>query len=154
MLGHLPKDQHGQAKSTIKAAFKLDADEGVAKLKQYAEWLERDWPSAAASLREGLPELFTINRLGLPPKLRRCLGTTNLIDNSHSAMRQRMQRVKHWSSGQMALRWTAAAFEAVAENFRKIMGHDQLWILKAALDELTVATNPKTQLVEPATQAG
>ena len=41
----------------------------------------------------------------------------------------------------MALRWTAAAFEAVAENFRKIMGHDQLWILKAALDELTTAAN-------------
>ena len=56
VLGHLPKDQHGQAQSTIKAAFKLDADEGVAKLKQYAEWLERDWPSAAG-IAAGRPYL-------------------------------------------------------------------------------------------------
>lgn len=28
-----------------------DAKEGMAKLEQYATWLERDWPSAAASLR-------------------------------------------------------------------------------------------------------
>ena len=74
VLGHLPKDQHDQAQSTIKAAFKLDADEGVAKLKQYAEWLERDWPSAAASLREGLPELFTINRLGPAAEAQAVLG--------------------------------------------------------------------------------
>ena len=53
-VGHLPKDQHDQAKATLKAAFKLDAKEGTAKLEQYATWLEREWPSAAASLREGL----------------------------------------------------------------------------------------------------
>jgi transposase-like protein len=135
VLGHLPKDQHDQAKATMKAAFKLDADEGIAKLKQYASWLERDWPSAAASLQEGLTELFTINRLGLPSKLRRCLGTTNLIDNSHSAVRERTRRVKHWANGSMALRWTAAAFAATEKNFRRIMGHEHLWMLKAALDE-------------------
>lgn len=71
VLGHLPEDQHDQAKSTFKASLKLDAKEGVAKLEQYATWLERDWPSAAGSLREGLDELFTINRLGLPSELRR-----------------------------------------------------------------------------------
>ena len=135
VLGHLPKDQHDQAKSTLKAAFRLGADEGIAKLKQYASWLERDWPSAAASLHEGLDELFTINRLGLPSKLRRCLGTTNLIDNSHSAVRERTRRVKHWRDGTMALRWTAASFAACEKNFRRIMGHAELWMLKAALDE-------------------
>jgi putative transposase len=135
VLGHLPKDQHDQARSTLKAAFKLDAKEGIGKLEQYAGWLERDWPSAATSLREGLDELFTINRLGLPPALRRCLGTTNLIDNSHSAVRERTRRVKHWQSGTMALRWTAAAFSAAEKNFRRIMGCQHLWMLKAALDE-------------------
>ena len=104
VLGHLPKEQHDQAKSTIKAAWKLEADDGMAKLKQYADWLERDWlehdwPDAAGSLREGLSEMFTINRPGLPSSLRRCLGTTNVIDNSHSATRYRMQRVKNWQNG-------------------------------------------------------
>lgn len=137
VVGHLPKDQHDQARATLKAAFKLSADDGMSKIEQYASWLDHDWPSAAASLREGLSELFTINRLGLPSALRRCLGTTNLIDNSHSALRERTRRVKHWQNGAMALRWAAAAFEAASENFRRIMGHQHLWMLKAALDEQT-----------------
>jgi hypothetical protein len=57
--------------------------------------------------------MFTINRLGLPSELRRCLGTTNLIDNGPSALRDRVGRVKHWQSGSMALRWTAVAFDAM-----------------------------------------
>ena len=85
MVGHLPETQHDQAKATLKAAFKIDATEGAAKIEQYATRLEREWPGAAGSLREGLDELFTINRLGPPSELRRCLGTTNLIDNGHSA---------------------------------------------------------------------
>jgi putative transposase len=135
VVGYLPRGQHEQAKATLRAAFKLDAAEGRAKIEQYASWLEREHPDAAASLREGLDELFTINRLGLPSKLRRCLGTTNLIDNGHSAARDRMRRVKNWQSGAMALRWTAASFDAASEGFRRIMGHEHLWMLKAALDE-------------------
>lgn len=92
-------------------------------------------PDAAASLREGLAELFTINRLGLPGALRRCLGTTNLIDNSHSALRERTRRVTHWQNGTMALRWAAASLDAASKNFRRIMGHEHLWMLKATLDE-------------------
>src|SRR5262245_34982933 len=111
VLGHLPEAQHDQARSTLKAAFKLDAKEGMAQLQKYATWLERDWPSAAGSLREGLDEMFTINRLGLPSELRRCLGTTNLIDNGHSALRDRVRRVKNWQNGAMALRWTPISAE-------------------------------------------
>ncbi len=135
VLGHLPEDQHDQARSTFKAVFKLDMKEGMAKLEQYAGWLERAWPGAASSLREGLAEMFTINRLGLPGELRRCLGTTNLIDNGHSALRDRVRRVKHWQSGAMALRWASAALDAISQGFRRIMGYRHLWMLKAALDE-------------------
>lgn len=144
VVGHLPQDQHEQARSTLKAAWKLDADEGMAKIEQYASWLERQWPSAAASLREGLAEMFTINRLGLPSPLRRCLGSTNLIDNSHSALRERTRRVKRWQSGTMALRWAAASLDAASKNFRRIMGYQHLWMLKATLDE----PNKNAQLVQ------
>ncbi len=135
VLGHLPEVQHDQARATLKAAFKLDLKEGTAKIEQYATWLEREWPGAAGSLREGLDEMFTINRLGLPSELRRCLGTTNLIDNGHSALRDRVRRVKNWQSGTMALRWAAVAFDAISQGFRRIMGYRHLWMLKAALDE-------------------
>ena len=79
--------------------------------------------------------MFTINALGLPPTLRRCLGSTNLIDSSHSGIRQKTNRVTHWQDGQMALRWAASAMEATAKHFRKIMGYQQLWMLQAHLDE-------------------
>lgn len=135
VIGHLPEDQHDQARATMRAAFKLDAKEAKAKLEQYASWLEQDWPAASSSLKEGLEDLFTINRLGLPSSLRRCLGTTNIIDNTHSGVRDRVRRVTRWQSGTMALRWVAAAFDAASKNFRRVMGHEQLWMLKAALDE-------------------
>ena len=36
VVGHLPKAQHDQARSTLRAAWKLDADEGIRKVEQYA----------------------------------------------------------------------------------------------------------------------
>ncbi len=79
--------------------------------------------------------MFTINRLNLPIKRCRPVGTTNIIDNGRSAWRHRVRRVKHWQSGAMAVRWTPAAFDAISEKFRRIMSHDDLWILNAGLDE-------------------
>ena len=56
-----------------------------------------EWLSAAASLREGLVEMFTVNRLGLPQPLRRCVTTTtNIIDSSHARVRQHTNRVSRW----------------------------------------------------------
>jgi transposase-like protein len=135
VCGHLPRDQHANVRSTLRAAWKIeDADEGIKQVEQLAKWYERKHPSAAASLREGLEEMFTLNRLDLPPKLSRCLATTNLIDSTHWGVRQRTGRVTNWQDGAMALRWASAAFEATAANFRKIMGHQQLWMLKRVLD--------------------
>ena len=54
VVGHLPKELQAQARATMRAAWKLEAKEGEQKLDQFARWLERDHPSAAASLREGL----------------------------------------------------------------------------------------------------
>lgn len=68
----------------MRAARKLEASEGQSTLEQFVCWLERDQPSAAASLWEGLSEMFTINRLDLPPRLKECLGSTNVIDSTHS----------------------------------------------------------------------
>jgi transposase-like protein len=48
VLGHLPEAQHDQARSTLKAAFKLDAKEGTAQLQKYATWLERGGPARRA----------------------------------------------------------------------------------------------------------
>ena len=92
-------------------------------------------PSAAASLREGLSELFTVNRLGLPKPLRRCLTTTNIIDSSHAGVRQHTNRVSRWQSEEMPVRWAAVTFRETEKHYRRITGYEYPWMLKAHLDE-------------------
>jgi len=139
VLSYLPDDRKADVQSAMKAAFKLDANEGVAKLKKLSDWLRREYPSAADSLLEGLDEMFTINRLGLTSSLRRSLGSTNAIESPYSGVRARTGRVKHWRDGQMALRWVASALDSIEKRMRRIMGYQQLWVLDASLKEKYVA---------------
>ena len=135
VTGYLPQELRDQVKTVMKAAYRLPADEGMAKLKQQASWLEREYPSAATSLLEGLEETFTVNRLGLSIGLRRCLATTNIVESPTSGVRLRTRRVTHWQNGEMVLRWAAGALLETEKSFRKIMGYKDLWMLKAVLDE-------------------
>jgi putative transposase len=139
--GYLPDDQGKRVLQVMKAAWKLPAKEGVAKLEKEASYLEKEHPSAAASLREGLAEMFTVNRLGLPSTLSRCLCSTNLIESCFSGGRDRTRRVTNWQSGDMALRWSASALLETEKKFHFIMGHKQLWMLKAELDSLVTEQN-------------
>jgi transposase-like protein len=134
VMGYLPEELKPQVKAVMRSAFRLSASEGRARLEKQAEWLEHDYPSAAASLREGLAEMFTVNRLGLSPSLMRCLVSTNIIESPHSGVRLRTRRVCRWRDGKMVLRWAAAALLMTEKSFRKIMGYRDLWMLKAALD--------------------
>jgi transposase-like protein len=136
VLGYLPDDRKADVQAAMKAAFKLEADKGIAKLKKLSEWMSGEYPSAAGSLLEGLEEMFTINRLGLPKSLRRCLSSTNVIESPYSGVRQKTGRVRRWRDGQMVLRWTASALLSIEKRMRRIMGYQQLWILEAALNEL------------------
>ena len=134
VVDKLPEDLKDQVRSVMKAAYKLPWKEGMAKLKKQADWLSVHHPDASASLLEGLEETFTINRLDLSPSLRRCLGTTNIIENPHSSVRRCTRRVSRWRNGKMVLRWAASAFLATEKNFRRIQGYRDLWMLKAALE--------------------
>ena len=135
VLDHVSDPLKDTVKATMNAAYRLDADQGMARLEKLAKMLEKEHPSAAASLREGLAETFTVNRLGLPATLRRCLCTTNVIESPHSGVRQRTGRVSRWRDGAMVLRWVATAFLATEKSFRRIMGYKQLWMLEAHLND-------------------
>lgn len=51
VVGHLPTDQHEQARAILQGAWKLDAKEGMVLIGQYASWLELKWPKASLSRR-------------------------------------------------------------------------------------------------------
>jgi len=135
VMGHLPDELKDSVKAVMKAAYRLDAKEGIARLKKQADWLRTEYPSAATSLLEGLEETFTVNTLGIPPALRRCLCTTNLIENPNASVRRGTRRVSRWKDGRMAMRWAASTFLDAEKRFRRILGYRDLWTLKAILDE-------------------
>lgn len=134
VLDYLSKEDRPQVKSVLRAAWKLPPKEGMARIKKLAAWLDQKYPSAAASLVEGLEECFTINRLDLPPSLHRCLATTNIIESPHAGVRIQTRRVTHWQNGNMVLRWMASAFLRTENRFNKIMGYRDLWTLEATLN--------------------
>jgi putative transposase len=133
VVERLPEEQKDQVKAAMRASYKLEAKQGMARLQKLADWLEQEQPAAANSLREGLEECFTINRLGVPPSLHRCLATTNLIESPQSGVRRRTGRVCRWRDAAMVERWVAASFLATEKNFRRIMGWKDLWQLEAIL---------------------
>ena len=139
VVERLPEEQKEQVKAALRASYRLEAKEGMARLRKLADWLEQEHPAAAASLREGLEECFTINRLGVPPSLHRCLATTNLIESPQSGVRMRTRRVCRWRDAAMMQRWVAASFLATETNFRRIMGWKDLWQLQAILGRETAA---------------
>ena len=136
VLGYLPDEQQGQVKCAMQAAFSMQADKGRQKLKQLARWLQQEYPSAANSLLEGLDEIFTINALGLPKMLRRCLGSTNVIESPNSGVRSQTRRVKNWQDHGMVVRWAGASLLDMEQRFKRIMGYQQLWMLDARLKEM------------------
>jgi hypothetical protein len=106
VVDELPREQHAQVLNVMRAAWKLsDADEGMKRLEGLARFLEHEYESAARSLREGMAEMFTIQRLKLPPSLYKCLGTTNVIESPQSGVQKRTGNVTRWRDAEMVERW-------------------------------------------------
>jgi len=134
VLDELPQDQQGQTLNLMRAAWKVTTpEEGEKRLEQLARFLERDYPTAAASLREGLAEMFTLQRLKLPPSLYKCLATTNVIESPQGGVARRTHNVTRWRDQAMAERWVASAWRLTEKHFRKIDGHRDLWALATIL---------------------
>lgn len=134
MLDELPEEQHGQTLNLMRAAWKVTTpEEGEKRLEQLARFLERDHESAARSLREGMAEMFTLQRLKLPPSLYKCLATTNVIESPQGGVARRTGNVTRWRDQEMVQRWVGSAWLLTEKHFRKIDGHRDLWALATIL---------------------
>lgn len=141
VLDELPKEQHPNAQSLLRAAWKSPtAEEGQKRLEQLARYLERDYEQAAKSLREGVAELFTLQRLNVPPSLWKCLATTNLVESPQSGVRKRTLKISRWRDQAMAERWAAAAWLVTERHFHKLDGHRDLWALANLLGRKPAAS--------------
>ncbi len=135
VLDHLPERDRSAVKKKLRQAWKLD-DHPTAreKLLLLAGELDHTHPGAAASLREGLEETLTVTRLGVRGSLKRTLQSTNPCESMIEIVRRTSRNVKHWSSGEMCLRWTAAGMLEAERQFRRVIGHPDLAKLAVAVE--------------------
>ncbi len=139
----------------LRAAWKL-ADHAAAldRLGVLTDELGRTHPGAAASLREGLEETLTLQRLGIDGQLWRTLSNTNPIESMIEICRRTSRNVKHWSSGDMCLRWTAAGMLEAERQFRRVIDYPKLPALAVAVErDLARHTSTDTPAPELAATA-
>ena len=132
---HLPKDQRRFTDAKLAKAFNdRDATAGLRAAKELARLLEDRHPDAAASLREGLDDMFTVRRLNLSDRLARTLTNTNAIESMISIARSTSRNVKRWRDGKMVKRWVAAGMINAERSFRRVKGCQDMPTLVAALN--------------------
>ena len=144
VLQHLPERDRPLVKRRLRSAWaETDHDRALDRLRALAGELDRSHPGAAGSLREGLEETLTLNRLGIRGSLKRTLESTNPCESMIECVRRTSRNVKRWSSGEMALRWTAAGMLEAERQFRRIIGYRDLAKLAVAIErDLAPTTLP------------
>jgi putative transposase len=153
IIDHLPEAERPLVQRKLRAAWaQPDADTARRDLEALARALSKQRPGAAASLREGLEQTVTVNRLGVTGALLKTVESTNPVESMIEIVRDHSRRVKRWSSGEMALRWAAAGMLAAQAQFRRVKGHRQLPQLARALEH-AVGYQPDTTDVPHAVTA-
>lgn len=127
---------HAAVRRALRQAWEMDdAAKAERLLRNLARRLEPEAPGVSKSILEGLDEILTVTRLGLPLELRRSLASTNIIESMNAVIRQVCRNVKRWRDARMALRWTAAGMLEAGKGFRRLKAYKQLPVLKVALEK-------------------
>jgi putative transposase len=155
----LPERDRPAILAKIRGAWALDnADLAEQRLERLASELDRTWPDAAGSLREGLSETLTLMRLGITGQLAKTLCSTNPCESMIEIVRYTQRNVKRWQDGDMRKRWTAAGMLVAEQQFRRIIGYRNLAKLVIAIERhadrvklATATTVTHTQVPEVVT---
>jgi putative transposase len=135
VLDHLPEEMRDTVERRLRGAWALtDYDQALERLRKLASELEHSHPGAAASLREGMEETLTVIKLGITGKLKQTIESTNPCESMIECIRRSARNVKNWSSGDMAMRWTAAGMLEAEKQFRRVKGHAELADLAVAVE--------------------
>ncbi|MGZ6798154.1 MAG: IS256 family transposase [Nocardioidaceae bacterium] len=140
VLDHLAEAEQQVIRGRLRSAWALDDHHtATQRLKVLARELDRSCPGAAASLREGLEETVTVQRLGATECLRRTLASTNPCESMIEIVRKTQRNVKRWQGGDMRMRWSAAGMLEAERQFRRIIGYRDLANLAVAVEREVAA---------------
>lgn len=138
----LPGKLRAVVEKRMREAYHADTPLAAeAKLAAFIAELDKKYPGAASSLREGLDETLTVVRLDVPPTLARTPRSTNPIESMISICRDHAVNVMNWKDGTMALRWCAAGMAEATKQFRRVNGFMHLPRLRAALERHVATQN-------------
>jgi transposase-like protein len=143
----LPERDRPAIRVRIRGAWAL-SDHHLARerLELLASELERTWPDAGASLREGLEDTLTLMRLGIDGQLAKTLCSTNPCESMIEIVRYTQRNVKRWQDGDMRKRWTAAGMLVAEQQFRRIIGYRDLAKLVIAIERHTLLVAKKNHV--------
>lgn len=143
---HLPEAERGWVDQRLARAFNhADPEAGLRQAKDLARQLEVRRPDAAASLREGLNDMFTVRRLGVGDRLAKTLMSTNPIESMISVGKTTTRNVKRWRDGTMIKRWMAAGMLNAERSFRRVKGCKDMPTLLASLARHVEAVTPSCE---------
>ena len=142
---YLPEPYAGKIDGQLARAFNdLDAKRGLRVAQGIAAQLEERYPSAAASLREGLEDMFTVRRLGASDLLARSLCCTNSIESMISVVGRLCDRVTNFKDPKMVRRWAGVGMLEAERSFHRIKGcRDMPALTKAVRAEVTRRRSPQ-----------
>ena len=130
--GYLPDGYAGVVDKQLAKAFNdIDPARGLRVAKGIAAQLDDAYPSAAASLREGLEDMFTVRRLGASDRLSRTLSCTNAVESMISVVQNLCRRVTNWKDPRMVRRWVGVGMLEAERSFRRIKGCKDMAALTA-----------------------
>jgi putative transposase len=139
----LPDRDRDQVRARMRAAWSLtDPLLAEQRLQLLASELDRTWPDAAGSLREGLHDTLTLMRLGITGNLAATLCSTNPCESMIEIVRYTQRNVKRWQAGDMRKRWTAAGMLVAEQQFRRIIGYRDLAKLVIAVERHALVAAP------------
>jgi len=137
----LPERERRAVKQRLRRAWALDDQaRALEQLRALAGELERSYPGAAGSLREGMDETLTLNPLGVRGNLKRTLQSTNQCESMIEIVRrnpaQRQALVAGRDSAALDRRRHARSRPAVSE----IIGYRDLATVVIAIETTTSVT--------------
>jgi transposase-like protein len=140
----LPERERSRVRTRIRVAWALsDPELAKQRLELLASELDRSWPDAASSLREGMQDTLTLMRLGIGGQLAKTISSTNPCESMIEIVRHTQRNVKRWQDGDMRKRWTAAGMLQAEKQFRRIIGYRHLAKLVIAIERHAIVAAEK-----------
>ena len=136
LRGYLSKRHHGALARYFKRLRATQGEEAATEvLNELTEFLRSKNQAARESLTEGVAEMLTIFRLGIPATLNVTLLSTNHIENVMRNLRKHLGRVKRWrGETDMPPRWVASGLLTAEKGFRRVRGYQDLPLLIEVLN--------------------